>query len=327
MSEAPAAVPRPRRSLTKTQLATPAGAELLALCQAITADGRIGEDEVHELRGWLDRSRGSGLPSEAFLTSTVERILADGRITDDELRELHKALEEVLPPDLRRSAQESRRAATAEARRKAKEDTAARKVAADLERQHNRSLEDFDFMVAGVMYEGRAKTLIDHLSGDDPDATAYLARDPSNRYSRNAVEVRLADGRVIGYVPERDEIAHDVAWYLDRGHKHVAYIKKVLTGGHTPIPVIVAHMLRPDATVEGAVTAAEVPGKSVVLGAITPAITAAPPTRPATRAPGPRPAARPSRRPPAGRRATRYLVGAILLAALWGVVALLLVHR
>ncbi len=55
----PEAPRKPRRSLTKTQLQTPAGAELLSLCQSITEDGRIAEAETTDLRDWLTRSRDS----------------------------------------------------------------------------------------------------------------------------------------------------------------------------------------------------------------------------------------------------------------------------
>jgi hypothetical protein len=253
---------KPRRSLTKTQLETPAGAELLSLCQTITEDGRVSEAEVTALRDWLSRNRDSGLPSEDFLIATVEEILADGRITHDELEDLHEALETVLPPDLRKGAQGKRREAAAEDRRLAKEQTAAAKEQAAAERERTRPVASYDFMVAGVGHDGRDEIIRDFMDGDDPNAIVYLARDPANEHSDNAVEVRLSEGECIGYVPERDNMAREIAEYLDTGHKHLAFIKKILTGGRSPIPVVVAHIIRPDAEVEGAVTQDEVPGES-----------------------------------------------------------------
>lgn len=263
MDSATEAPRKPRRSLTKTQLQTPAGVELLSLCESITSDGRVTEAEVEELRGWLGRNRDSGLPSEDFLTATVERILADVRITPEELEELHKALETVLPADMRREAQEKRREVAAEEGRLAREQAAAAEEQPADEKERTRPLASYDFMVAGVQYDGRDEIIRDFMDSDDPNAIVYLARDSANEHSDNAVEVRLSDGQCIGYVPERDRMAREIAEYLDTGHKHLAFIKKILTGGRSPIPVVVAHILRPEVEVEGAVTQDEVPGESV----------------------------------------------------------------
>ena len=50
-----------RLSLTKKQQKTVAGTELLALCQTITDDGQIANDEIVELRNWLHTNRDSDL--------------------------------------------------------------------------------------------------------------------------------------------------------------------------------------------------------------------------------------------------------------------------
>lgn len=258
----------PRRSLTKTQLETPAGAELLALCQSFTEDGRITPDEIAVLRDWLDRNRGSGLPSEEFLASTVERILEDGRITPEETEELYRALETVLPPDLRKDAQQKRREVEAAKRQAAKEARAAAKEAAEAERLRNEPIDTFDFMVAGTTREGRDQIVRELLDDDGATELVYLARDRGNRHSRHAVEVRLPDGRCIGYVPEwsKDVRARDVARHLDSGARHRAWIKRVLTGGRAPIVVVVADMFAPDVQAEGAVTQADVPQRSAGKG-------------------------------------------------------------
>lgn len=258
----PTAISRPRRSLTETQLETPAGVELLSLCESITSDGKVTEAEVAELRGWLNRNRDSGLPSGEFLAATVERILQDGRITAEELGELHDALETVLPQDLRKEAQKTRRATQAEERRLARARAAAEaKEQAAEELERNEPIAQYDFMVAGSDHDGRDRIVRELLDQDDVSDVAYLRRDAENPHSRNAVEVRIWDGRVIGYVPEHSYQvrARDVARHLDAGARHDAGIKKILTGGRSPIVVIVADLYNANANIEGAVTQAEVP--------------------------------------------------------------------
>lgn len=236
-----------RASLTKAQRQTAAGAELIYLCQAYTQDGRLADEEISALRQWLVDQRESDLPALAFLTTTVEQILADGIVTPAERTALYKAIEMVLPPDIRVSVRGTRAAAEAVAKEEARQQR-------DAARDRNRAINSWDFMVAGVLYEGRAAVVTQHANERD---TAFLARDRSNKYSPHAVEVRLSNGLQIGYVPE--EFAIEVAHYLDRGHKHYAYIKKILTGGRAPIPVVVAAVYEPNAELEAAVSEGHVP--------------------------------------------------------------------
>ena len=46
-----------RVSLSKKQLATAAGAELLKLCQTIKSDGRLSKDDIIDLANWLDANK------------------------------------------------------------------------------------------------------------------------------------------------------------------------------------------------------------------------------------------------------------------------------
>lgn len=276
------ATSRPRRSLTKTQLATPAGVELLSLCEGIVSDGRVTETEITDLRDWLNRNRDSGLPSQDFLAATVERILADGQITPDELAELHKALETVLPPDLRKGAQQARRSAEAlDRQRIAKERAdvmvrlAVRIEDGEEDGDESEPIEQYDFMAAGSNHDGRDLIIRELLDADDPPEVAYLRRDAQNPHSRNAVEVRIWDGRVIGYVPEWSDQVHakDVARYLDDGARHRARIKRILTGGRSPIAIVAAEIFDASADVEGAVTQAEVPGAGISTSGATGTLT------------------------------------------------------
>lgn len=233
---------------------------MLALCQSVTEDGSLSKDEILAIRGWLHANQSSDLPAIEFLAATLQRIIADGKVTKDERQELYRAIEKVLPPEARRDASEQRRAVEANERERVRNELDAKKSQAREERERNRPLCSVNFMVAGVHYEGRSE-IISAFVRDG--ARAFLARDPHNRYSQNAVEVRLQNGMQIGFVPEHDAV--EVAPLLDQGCPHSAYVTKILTGGRVPIPVVQARIYRQDALVEGLVSAAEVPAKQVNL--------------------------------------------------------------
>lgn len=250
------AAKKPRLSLTKSQILAGAGAELLALCQTVTEDGSLSKKEIVELREWLESNRSSELPAIEFLASTLERILADKKVTVGELAQLYAAIEMVLPPEARRVAVSQRKAVEAEEKARERQEREALKQQDREEREKSRPLSSLNFMVAGVHYEGRAAIIEEHVEEGD---TVYLARDPDNQFSRNAVEVRLRNGLQIGFVPEMD--ASDVAPFLNQGLPHIAHVTKILTGGRAPIPVVQAYVHREDAGIEGLVFPKDVPEK------------------------------------------------------------------
>jgi hypothetical protein len=247
---------KPRLSLTKAQLQTGLGAELLALCQAVTADGTLTNGQIAALRQWLEANRSCDLPAIGFLVTTLDRILADGKATAEERKELYAAIETVLPPEARRSAVAQRKAVEAEQKVQARQEREAQKQQERWERERQRPLDSVNFMVAGVHYESRPEVIREYVEEGDP---VFLVRDPKNKFSRNAVEVRLRNGMQIGFVPEDD--APDVAPLLDQGYPHVAHVTKVLSGGRVPIPVVQAYLYRKDAKVEGLVFPEDAPPK------------------------------------------------------------------
>jgi hypothetical protein len=234
----------PRLSLTAKQLETAAGAELLNICQGITDDGALSDDEVAMLHDWLQRNPSDDLPAQVHLNRMVAAILEDGVITDNERRVLYQAIEAILPPDLRPLARLRRLDREAAERQSAKD---ARLAEAETLRQQkalNRPLVRANFMVAGVRYEDRPALIARYVNeGDD----ACLRRDPLNRYSRNAIEVRTLNGHMVGYVPEDDAV--ELAPLLDDGGPYYAQFRRVLRGGRCPIPVVNATIYGPDATV------------------------------------------------------------------------------
>ena len=94
-------LPKRRLSLTKMQRVSVAGAELLSLCREITEDGNIDDQEILDLRQWLNDHTVEDLPAIAYLSNTVEKILADGRVEPLERDELYVAILKILPPDVR----------------------------------------------------------------------------------------------------------------------------------------------------------------------------------------------------------------------------------
>ena len=71
-----------------------------------------------------------------------------------------------------------------------------------------------------------------------------IVPEPNNPHDECAVAVTLVDGRRIGYVPRTD--SEDVSGCIDDGGYYVATVKKILTGGRVPVPVIVLQFYRPD---------------------------------------------------------------------------------
>jgi hypothetical protein len=252
----PRSLPNRRLSITKLQRQSAAGADLIALCQTVTEDGSLSEEEVAGLRQWLDDHASTDLPARDYLFHTVAQIVADGRVTLEERRELYRAIETILPSDLRNPVTAKRRELEQAATDKARAEREAGKQAQREERERSRPIGSWNFMVAGVRYEGRPQVIARYAS---PDDVVYLIRDRENRYSRNAVEVRLSNGMQIGFVPE--DYATDVAPLLNSGLPHDAFITKILTGGRSPIPVVQAYVYRADAAGAELVFEKDVPAK------------------------------------------------------------------
>ncbi len=232
---------KPRVSLTASQLQDGVGAELFSLCQGITADGKLSKEEVVALGLWLRDNRAAPLPGIAFLSETLNRIIADGRVTADEQRELMEVIEKVLPPEARKTAKAARKAVEAKRKAEAKaarEEQRQRELAWEERRQPE---DEFDFLVAGVQFEGRHLLIEQHLRAGD---RVRMVPEPDNPKDDCAVAVTLTDGWKIGYVPRTD--SEDVTGCLEDGGYYVATVKKILTGRSVPVPVIVLRFYRPD---------------------------------------------------------------------------------
>jgi hypothetical protein len=247
-----------RVSITKLQRRTAAAIDLIALCQTITCDGRLVDEEIVAFKQWLTDNEHVDLPAKDFLALRVTKILSDGTVTDVERDELYTAIEAALPVDVRAEVRARRRALQDADREQRRIEREAAHAAAREARMRDTPLETWDFMVAGSLYEGRPAVVERYARIGEP---VYLARDPANRFSANAIEIRLSNGMQIGFVPETD--ARDIAPELDSGCPHQAYLKKILEGRRAPIPVVVASLYHPEvAQRPGLVLQHQVPAKA-----------------------------------------------------------------
>jgi HIRAN domain len=229
----------PRLSLTRSQLATAAGAELAQLLEEVTADGKVDERELNAIADWLLNNQHHQLPAIDHLLPVIHRITQDNRVTLAELAYLQKEIETVLPPELRRAAQLKRREAAKFEREKA----LAEADAAKREFALSAPVMSFDFMVAGVAYDGRA-ALIEERAGEIEGAEVYLARMPDNPYDKNAISVLLHDDADLGYMPRRD--AAEITVLLDKGYRYTAVVKNIIPTTRYRIPVIMGKLFAPD---------------------------------------------------------------------------------
>ncbi|MGL6222376.1 MAG: hypothetical protein ACRC6L_02230, partial [Steroidobacteraceae bacterium] len=132
-------------TLSKAQIGTALGAELLSLCQSVTADGRLAPEELEALKRWLHDADTAEMPAMKYLRTSIERVLADGRITPEEYREVYRAVEAVLPFEARKQSLTAR----------TEVDTTAAASAT------------VTFMVAGVRQEGRPEIIERHARPND----------------------------------------------------------------------------------------------------------------------------------------------------------------
>lgn len=219
--------------LSKDQLRTELGIELLSLCQSVTADDRMAPEEIAGLKQWLSDAEAADMLPAKYLRTVIDRVLADGRITADEYKEVYRAVEAVLPVEVRQQAVVARREAEAADKATARAEREAARRRKREERTSDAPVLSINFMVAGVRHEGRPAIIERQASAGDPVA---LERDPDNREGNPAITVKLANGEQIGLVPE-DESRRLVP-LLDQGCRYEARISSILTGGRSPIPVV-----------------------------------------------------------------------------------------
>jgi len=244
-----------RIALSSAQARDGIAADLVALLQSITSDGRITTAEIKQLHRWLRDHSDSPLPGMTALKDTIERICDDGKITDAERTELSKVIERVLPPELRSVARQRRIDESGAARERRRLMEEAEEEVRARERARTEPSLELDFLVAGVAYERRSQI----TSSMQASEAVYLIRDRVNRFSPNAIEVRTQAGHCIGYVPE--ELAAQVAADFDAGARHIAWVKRIWPGRRHAIPIIIAEIYPPETERHESIRESQVPAK------------------------------------------------------------------
>ena len=233
---------RKRLSLSKQDLTAVAAAELIELLDRITADGKITLEEATELREWLASSDQLDIPGITYLRGIIDAVLADGHLSQDEHKELFRAVEKVLPPELRGEAKERRRVfEVAEKLRLKKEKDEERE-----RKRINKPVMSIDSLVVGGRFRGIQETQFRSLLAPGRSVTLYLQ--PDNPHDPNAIMV-VVDSIHVGYLQR--EIAASASTYLCNGYRYQAWVTKVLEGRHYPLPVVAAPVYYPEATHAG----------------------------------------------------------------------------
>ncbi len=232
-----------RLSLTKNQLLTDIGAELVSICNQITEDGVINEDELSELKSWLDENSNSELPSIEFLTHLINGFLKDGKVTKDELTYLYRSIESILPIEMRSTLVLKRR--DFEKLQKDQLKAIDRELKAK-QRENNRVLVSCRYPVAGINYHDRIE-LINEFVGENDDL--FLVRDKSNYFSKTAVRICLRNGHSIGFVPE--EYSKQISKCLDKNLAHKSIVLRLYVGKKSDLPIIHSEFYLPEAKIEG----------------------------------------------------------------------------
>jgi hypothetical protein len=224
-------------ALTRPQLATELGAELLSLCQTVTADGRLAPEEIAGLRQWLGDAAAAEMQAARFLRSVIEHVLADGRITPEEYQEVYRAVEAVLPFEARQQAHAARQQAESSDLPACAPATTVTSAVAGTAQPEQAPILDVTFMVAGVRQEGRPALIAQHAR-----AGLAVTLDPAATDSRSgdAVAVRLPGGVQIGFVPAAE--ARQVVPLLQSGGHYSAHIVRIRSSGRNPIPVVQARL-------------------------------------------------------------------------------------
>jgi hypothetical protein len=91
-------------SLTEKQLEGQTAKRLLTLLKAVSADGRLTDDEVDLLNEWLNQAKEDNLPALAYLRKIIAEVLDDHEISDVERHDVVSAILCVMPEGDRRDA-------------------------------------------------------------------------------------------------------------------------------------------------------------------------------------------------------------------------------
>ena len=224
--------------LTKPELETEVGKQLLELTVRIAIDGTLDLHEIKELRRWLRANKESdNVAAIGYLNDIMDRITADGVIDRDELLELHLAIERVIPTahrtpviQARKKREDVRRERLREKRRIAKEkEKEERKRIREEEYARRMRLRHCFAKVAGVTFpndDGSERQRI--IKRCRPGEQLVLRHDAYNKYSMFATQVLRTNGEQLGHAPEY--LAERICAEIEEGYNGVGVLTDV-TGG------------------------------------------------------------------------------------------------
>jgi predicted nucleic acid-binding Zn-ribbon protein len=234
-----------RISITAQQAKTEAGAQLLELCQEVTDDGQLSDEEIAAIRHWLIENSAAELPAIAFLTAAVSDYFNPDSSNFCYRKPLYHAIEAVMPISERKQAADRRKdieaAEKLRLREEKKQEREQEKQRKKEDKERNLPVLHANFMTAGCKYENRPALINRHVEIGD---SVTLQRDKNNQFSRFAVKIMTQSGHQIGFVPE--VYAKEIAKALDDNTKYDAVFTKIL-GYDFPIPVVDVDFFRPDA--------------------------------------------------------------------------------
>jgi len=227
--------PKPARVyLTKAELNTETGQQLLELSLRITEDGKVDLDEIKELRRWLKVNQHQDkIAAVTYLHDIMTRITADGHIDRDELVELHLAIERVIPAAYRKPAEQARKN-----REKARKER--KRAQKDAEKQAQRDVRELEWHAQMRLRHGFAKvTGVTFPNSDGSERQRIIAKcnvgewltfqhDPDNQYSDIAMNIMRTTGEMIGHTPEY--IAERIVDETEDGYQVFGLVVDV-TGG------------------------------------------------------------------------------------------------
>lgn len=243
-------------SLTRKQVESAPGAELLHLLNDGAEAGWVSDDQIRKLHQWLHANSASALPAVPFLTKLTDEVLSKGKVTREGRHTLRLAVERVLPANFRDLVKLRRRTLEGDERAKARDAKLADQESAREYARLNRP-RSFNFMVAGTAYEDRPDAIRAHVREEQ---RVFLFREPHNPHDSNAIAVSSGDGDYspspeqetyafqgyeIGYVPRAEAAA--MAPLLDAGYKQVAVCTKILRNSpRGPIPIVEVSLYHPE---------------------------------------------------------------------------------
>lgn len=220
-----------RVTLTKKELEDEAAQELVMLIQTAGGDGNLTDEEIFDIEAWLCRHKNSDISAIEFLLPIVQNALKDKRITKAERLDIFRALERVVPLEVRK---------TISGQRKQKEEEVAAAEEAELARERERVAEEHraakfidsvHFPICGAIRRGDAIA----QEGIREGSRVKLVPRPNSR-NDSAVEVYSDGGVHIGFV--RDEEAEEIFPLVSRGCKYAAAVDKMWAGSYGTVPIV-----------------------------------------------------------------------------------------